>query len=85
MGQFTGVVGDVRDPYPAFHAMRRGMPISFDSEQGYEIFTYDLVAQVLRGNHAFPSGSIRELTNVVMGPYPLVAWTSPSTADCDRS
>ena len=77
MGQFTGVAGDVRDPYPAFHAMRRGMPVSFDPEQGYEIFTYDLVAQVLRDNHTFPSGSIRELMSVVMGPYPLVGMDEP--------
>lgn len=77
MGQFAGVAGDLRDPYPAFHAMRRGMPVAPDTDVGYEIFTYDLVAQVLRDNHAFPSGSIRELMSVVMGPYPLVGMDEP--------
>jgi cytochrome P450 len=75
--QFSGVAGDVRDPYPAFRAKRTAGPISLNEDGMYEVYTYDLVAKVLRDNITFCSGSIRELMSVAMGPYPLVGMDEP--------
>jgi cytochrome P450 len=75
--QFEGVAGDVRDPYPAFHALRTETPCALNADGMYEFYTYDLVAQVMRDQVTFPSGSIRELMSVVMGPYPLVGMDDP--------
>ena len=77
MAQFTGVAGDVRDPYPEFHAKRRSQPVELMADGGYEIYSYELVSQVMRDNVTFPSGSIREFMSVVMGPYPLVGMDEP--------
>ncbi|MEO6468015.1 MAG: cytochrome P450 [Acidimicrobiia bacterium] len=77
MAQFTGVAGDVRDPYPAFHAKRRTRPVELIDDGSYEIYPYELVSQVMRDNVTFPSGSIREMMSVVMGPYPLVGMDEP--------
>ncbi|MBM3673885.1 MAG: cytochrome P450 [Actinobacteria bacterium] len=77
MGQFSGVAGDVRDPYPRFHALRRDTPVARNPDGQWEIYTYDLVSQVMRDNVAYPSGVIRELMSVVMGPYPLVGMDEP--------
>lgn len=77
MGQFSGVAGDVRDPYPAFHALRTDSPVAFNGDGDWEVYSYDLVSQVMRDNQSFPSGSIRELMSVVMGPYPLVGMDEP--------
>ena len=77
MAQFTGVAGDVRDPYPEFHAKRRHQPVELMADGGYEIYSYELVSQVMRDNVTFPSGSIREFMSVVMGPYPLVGMDEP--------
>src|SRR6202022_94280 len=41
------------------------------------VFTYDLVAQVLRDNVTFSSGAIRELMELVMGPFVLVGMDEP--------
>ena len=77
MAQFTGVAGDVRDPYPAFHDRRRDTPVWISDDGSYEVFTYDLVAQVMRDNETYPSGSIREFMSVVMGEFPLVGMDEP--------
>ena len=77
MAQFTGVAGDVRNPYPAFHKMRTEHPVYTHGDGSVEIFTYDLNAEVMRDNVTFCSGSIRELMSVAMGPYPLVGMDEP--------
>ena len=77
MAQFTGVAGDVRDPYAEFWTRRAAEPVALMDDGGYEVFSYDLVSQVMRDNVTFPSGSIREFMSVVMGPYPLVGMDEP--------
>jgi cytochrome P450 len=77
MSQFTGVAGDVRDPYPEFHRLRNETPVALNRDGMYEVYTYDLVAQVMRDNVTFCSGSIREVMSVAMGPYPLVGMDEP--------
>ena len=86
MGQFTDTVaGDVRDPYPDFVQKRRETPVEvavnvgFDGEESpvCTVYTYDLVAQVLRDNITFSSGAVRELMEVVMGPFVLVGMDEP--------
>ena len=66
MDQFSGVAGDVRDPYPSFHAKRVEMPVEELEDGSLEVYPYDLVARVMRDNTTFCSGSIRELMSVVM-------------------
>lgn len=75
--QFEGVAGDVRDPYPSFHALRQPPGVFRNPDGAWEVYPYDLVAQVMRDHPAFPSGSIRDLMSVVMGPYPLVGMDDP--------
>jgi cytochrome P450 len=77
MGQFTGVAGDLRNPYPDFHQKRAETPVALNRDGMYEVYTYDLVAAVFRDNVTFCSGSIRELMSVAMGPYPLVGMDEP--------
>ena len=88
MAQFVGTVaGDSRDPYVGYREKRRDTPVerrrnvSFDgSDTGtemYYVYRYDDVATVLRDNVTFCSSSIRELLEVVMGPYPLVGMDEP--------
>ena len=86
MGQFTDTVaGDVRDPYPDFVQKRRETPVEITMNVGFDgeespvctIYTYDLVAQVLRDNVTFSSGAVRELMEVVMGPFVLVGMDEP--------
>ena len=77
MGQYTGVAGDLRDPYPDFWAKRAESPVTLQEDGSYEIFSYDLVSAAMRDNETFPSGSIREFMSVVMGPYPLVGMDEP--------
>src|SRR5436190_3810359 len=86
MGQFTDTVaGDVRDPYPGFVQKRRETPVEvtvqldFDGRESpvANVYTYDTVAQVLRDNVTFSSGAIRELMEVVMGPFVLVGMDEP--------
>ncbi|MGZ6953419.1 MAG: cytochrome P450 [Acidimicrobiia bacterium] len=77
MGQFSGVAGDVRDPYPEFWTKRRGQPVELRADGSYEIYPYDLVSMAMRDNVTLPSGSIREFMSVVMGPYPLVGMDEP--------
>ena len=86
MGQFTDTVaGDVRDPYPAFISKRLETPVELTVNVGFDgeespvcnIYTYDLVAQVLRDNVTFSSGAVRELMEVVMGPFVLVGMDEP--------
>ena len=77
MSQFTGIAGDLRDPYPAFWDRRRSDPVARLDDGSYEVFSYELVSAVMRDNITFPSGSIRELLSVVMGPYPLVGMDEP--------
>ncbi len=77
MSQFTGVAGDVRNPYPGFHQRRTETPVFTHPDGTVEVFTYDLNAAVMRDNVTFCSGSIRELMSVAMGPYPLVGMDEP--------
>jgi cytochrome P450 len=77
MGQFSGVAGDVRDPYPDFWAKRAEHPVEINVDGAYEVFPYELVSQVMRDNVTFPSGSIRDMMSIVMGPYPLVGMDEP--------
>ncbi|MBK5289140.1 MAG: cytochrome P450 [Acidimicrobiia bacterium] len=77
MAQFTGVAGDVRDPYLEFWNRRASEPVALMEDGGFEVFSYELVSQVMRDNVTFPSGSIREFMSVVMGPYPLVGMDEP--------
>ncbi len=77
MSQFTGVAGDVRDPYPGFWDKRATQPVELMEDGGYEIYPYELVSAVMRDNVTFPSGSIRDFMSVVMGPYPLVGMDEP--------
>jgi cytochrome P450 len=88
MAQFVGTVaGDSRDPYVGYRDKRVDTPVerrrnvSFDgSDTGgemYYVYGYDDVATVLRDNTTFCSGSIRDLLEVVMGPYPLVGMDEP--------
>jgi cytochrome P450 len=86
MGQFTNTVaGDLRDPYPALATKRRESPIELVMQEDFgggaspvvNVYTYDLVAQVLRDNVTFSSGAIRELMELVMGPFVLVGMDEP--------
>lgn len=77
MGQFSGVAGDTRDPYPGFWRKRNESPVELNADAMWEVYTYDLVSQVMRDNVTFPSGSIRDMMSVVMGPYPLVGMDEP--------
>ena len=77
MGQFSGVAGDVRDPYPEFWNKRREQPVALMEDGSYEIFPYEPVSAAMRDNVTLPSGSIREFMSVVMGPYPLVGMDEP--------
>ena len=86
MGQFTNTVaGDVRDPYPGLAQKRKKSPVELATQVDFDggesqvanIYTYDAVAQVLRDNVTFSSGAIRELMEVVMGPFVLVGMDEP--------
>jgi cytochrome P450 len=88
MGQFTNTVaGDVRDPYPALAEKRRAAPIELVPEIDFagnrsgnmvcNVYSYDLVAQVLRDNVTYTSTVIRELMALVMGPFVLVGMDEP--------
>src|SRR3954451_2178676 len=88
MGQFTNTVaGDVRDPYPALAQRRRSSPVELTDEITFEgtktgnkvcnVYSYELVAQVLRDNVTYSSGAIRELMELVMGPFVLVGMDEP--------
>jgi cytochrome P450 len=77
MAQFSGVAGDVRNPYPDFHRKRAETPVGQLDDGSYEIYPYEMVAAVMRDNETFCSGSIRELMSVVMGPFPLVGMDEP--------
>jgi len=86
MGQFTDTVaGDLRDPYPGLARKRRESPIELVMQEDFgggaapvvNVYTYDLVAQVLRDNVTFSSGAIRELMELVMGPFVLVGMDEP--------
>src|SRR3954471_23298835 len=77
MDQFTGVAGDVRNPYPGFHQKRTETPVEVNADGMYEVYPYELNAVVMRDNVTYCSGSIRELMSVAMGPYPLVGMDEP--------
>ncbi len=77
MDQFTGVAGDVRNPYPGFHQKRTESPVEINADGMYEVYPYDLNAIVMRDNVTYCSGSIRDLMSTVMGPYPLVGMDEP--------
>jgi cytochrome P450 len=86
MGQFTNTVaGDLRDPYPGLGEKRRAAPVELAMQTDFDggespvanVYTYDTVAQVLRDNVTFSSGAIRELMELVMGPFVLVGMDEP--------
>ncbi|MEY2437900.1 MAG: hypothetical protein QOH64_268 [Acidimicrobiaceae bacterium] len=88
MGQFTNTVaGDVRNPYPVLAERRRAAPVDMTTEINFDgtvsdrpvcnVYSYDLVAQVLRDNVTYSSGVIRELMELVMGPFVLVGMDEP--------
>src|SRR3954453_614551 len=86
MGQFTDTVaGDLRDPYPGLAQKRRESPLGlvgppyFGGEPNpvVNVYTYEEVAQVLRDNVTYSSGAIRELMELVMGPFVLVGMDEP--------
>jgi cytochrome P450 len=79
----TGV-GDVRDPYPSYARERARGQVSQDMIRSagqsfgvYNVWSYDAVDQVFRDNETFSSGAIRELMELVMGPYVLVGMDEP--------
>ena len=43
----------------------------------FDVWSYNEVDQVLRDNETFSSGAIRELMELVMGPYVLVGMDEP--------
>jgi cytochrome P450 len=80
----TDRAGDVRDPYPDFADQRRQAPVSRSLLQGpngpaevVDVWSYNEVDQVFRDNETFSSGAIRELMELVMGPYVLVGMDEP--------
>ncbi|MEY2431207.1 MAG: hypothetical protein QOC92_932 [Acidimicrobiaceae bacterium] len=86
MGQFTNTVaGDLRDPYPGLGEKRRTAPVELAMQADFDggetpvanVYTYETVAQVLRDNVTFSSGAIRELMELVMGPFVLVGMDEP--------
>jgi cytochrome P450 len=86
MGQFTDTVaGDLRDPYPGLALKRREAPVELVMQHDFggeaspvvNVYTYDAVAQVLRDNVTYSSGAIRELMELVMGPFVLVGMDEP--------
>src|SRR4051794_39517302 len=86
MGQFTDTVaGDLRDPYPGLARKRRESPVELVMQEDFggaaspvvQVYTYDEVAQVLRDNVTYSSGAIRELMELVMGPFVLVGMDEP--------
>src|SRR5206468_12831511 len=64
------IAGDVRDPYPALAAARAATSVlrqdpELDGQpDGFMVYPYALVSQVLRDNETFSSAVLRE----VMGP-----------------
>src|SRR3954470_2743559 len=86
MGQFTDTVaGDLRDPYPGLARKRRTAPVELVMQADFggepspvvNVYAYDEVAQVLRDNVTYSSGAIRELMEIVMGPFVLVGMDEP--------
>ena len=87
MGQFTDTVaGDVRNPYPRLAEKRRTSPVEIVDEVGFDgetvttmcyAYTYETCAQILRDNVTFSSAAIRELMELVMGPFVLVGMDEP--------
>jgi cytochrome P450 len=85
MDQFTGVAGNVRNPYPSFWDKRVHTPVERTEGtdwQGnhtvtYTVYPFDLVSQVLRDNHTYSNISIRETMGMVMGDKVLVGLDEP--------
>jgi cytochrome P450 len=76
--------GDVRDPYPGFVEQRREAAVSRSVMHGaagefevFDVWRYTEVDQVFRDNETYSSGAIRELMELVMGPYVLVGMDEP--------
>jgi cytochrome P450 len=85
MDQFSGVAGDVRNPYPSFWAKRDETPVERTEGtdwQGrhtvtYTVYPFDLVSQVLRDNTTYSNVSIRDTMGMVMGDKVLVGLDEP--------
>jgi cytochrome P450 len=80
----TGRAGGVRDPYPQYAIERRKAAVSRNEMPGpdatvevFDVWRYAEVDQVFRDNETFSSGAIRELMELVMGPYVLVGMDEP--------
>jgi cytochrome P450 len=76
--------GEVRDPYPTFAEHRRAGEVTRGVMQGmdgeydvYEVWSFAAVDALFRDNETFSSGGIRELMELVMGPYVLVGMDEP--------
>src|SRR5919106_5165189 len=64
-------VGDVRDPYPEFHRMRRQGPIhqkEFFSDKVWFVVSYDEVARIFADNETFSSRVFEKSLQMVFGP-----------------
>jgi cytochrome P450 len=86
MGQFTDTVaGDLRTPYPGLAEKRRTSPVEVVDVVDFagapqtvcNVYTYETCAAVLRDNVTFSSSAIRELMEIVMGPFVLVGMDEP--------
>lgn len=86
MAQFTDTVaGDLRDPYPALTEKRQAGAVDLVEQPGFDggatlvanAYSYEAVAQIMRDNVTFSSSAIRELMEVVMGPFVLVGMDEP--------
>jgi cytochrome P450 len=77
---FADLAGDVRDPWPSLaEARRRGavqkesmfapddVEVPPDMPDVYTVYSFELVSQVLRDNHAFSSQVYAEMMGPVMG------------------
>jgi cytochrome P450 len=85
MDQFSGVAGNVRNPYPGFWDKRERTPVERTEGidwQGrhtvtYTVYPFDLVSQVLRDNVTYSNVSIRDTMGMVMGQKVLVGLDEP--------
>jgi cytochrome P450 len=85
MAQFSGVAGDVLDPYPDLWDKRANHPVERidttswkgDPVVQYTVYPFDLVSQVMRDNETFSSRAVRETMGLVMGDTLLVGLDEP--------
>jgi cytochrome P450 len=64
-------VGDIRDPYPEFHARRREAPVHIVEQFGsptYVVYSYDEVDRILKDSETFSSTVFEKSLVMVFGP-----------------